>query len=118
MIEWDRYVEEYVNASFIMFSEYKFDTVRQEFDRLDEEFDRIFDNDLNEVERSESYMEFRSRTIKEEVDVLLTEPLCGTGLGIKLLQLLYIFTFVLINILQREYCPFYAIDNATALTPS
>jgi HSP20 family molecular chaperone IbpA len=75
MNDWDRYVEEWFNASYIAFSDYEFDSMKQEllvaFDKLDEEFDRTFDDDLNEFEFSKSYMEVRSETLREEVDVLL-----------------------------------------------
>jgi hypothetical protein len=71
MIEWDRYVEKWFNVSPNSFTDYGFEKMKQEFDRI---FDDDLDDDLNEVELSESYMEIRSETIREEVDILLTVP--------------------------------------------
>jgi hypothetical protein len=74
MNDWDRYLEEWFNASAIASTDYEPETMKQEltvvFDKLDEQFDRIFVDDLNEFKFSESYMEVSSETVRE-IDVLL-----------------------------------------------
>lgn len=74
MNDWDRYLEEWFNASAIASTDYESETMKQEltvvFDKLDEQFDRIFVDDLNEFKFSESYMEVSSETVRE-IDVLL-----------------------------------------------
>jgi HSP20 family protein len=73
--DWSGYVEKWFNTSSIDFADHELDTMRQElligFDKLTEEFDKIFNDDLNEFKFLESYMEVRSETVREEVDVLL-----------------------------------------------
>jgi HSP20 family protein len=74
MNDWDRYLEEWFNASAIASTDYESETMKQEltvvFDKLDEQFDRIFVDDLNEFKFKESYMEVSSETVRE-IDVLL-----------------------------------------------
>lgn len=74
MNDWNKYVEEWFSVSCTTFADDEFDIMEEElfrgFDKLTEEFDRIFNADLNE-EFSESYVEVRSATIREEVDVII-----------------------------------------------
>jgi HSP20 family molecular chaperone IbpA len=75
MKDWNRYVDEWLNASSSMvLVDDEFDIMEQElfrgFDKLTEEFDRAFNDDLNEI-FSGSNVAVRSETVLEEVQVTL-----------------------------------------------
>ncbi|MGI8831823.1 MAG: Hsp20/alpha crystallin family protein [Nitrososphaeraceae archaeon] len=75
MNDWDIYIEEWISSSSMVFVEYEFDLIKQEpsigFDKTTEDFDRIFNDELNDLEFSESYMGVSSDNVKEEVDIMM-----------------------------------------------
>lgn len=66
MNDWTRFIEKWFNESQIEFTDYECDIMKQEllgfnnFNELTEGFDRVFNNDLNGLEISDSYMRVRS----------------------------------------------------------
>jgi HSP20 family protein len=77
MSDWIRYIEKWFNEWQIEFTDYEFDIREQElllgsndFNELTEDFDRVFDDDLNELEFSESYMRVRSENVIKELILL------------------------------------------------
>ncbi len=74
MNNWSRFIEKWFNESQIAFSDYEFDVMKQElllgFNELTEDFDRVFNDDLNELEFSESYMRARSENVMKELILL------------------------------------------------
>jgi HSP20 family molecular chaperone IbpA len=74
MNDWTRFIEKWFNESQIPFADYEFDIMKQElligFDELTEDFDRVFNNDLNELEFSESYMRVRGENVRKELILL------------------------------------------------
>jgi HSP20 family molecular chaperone IbpA len=74
MNDWTRFIEKWFNESQIPFTDYEFDIMKQElligFDELTEDFDRVFNDDLNELEFSESYMRVRGENVRKELILL------------------------------------------------
>jgi HSP20 family molecular chaperone IbpA len=74
MNDWTRFIEKWFNESQIPFADYEFDIMKQElligFDELTEDFDRVFNDDLNELEFSESYMRVRGENVRKELILL------------------------------------------------
>ena len=74
MNDWTRFIEKWFNESQIAFTDYEFNIMKQElsvgFDELPEDFDRVLNDDLDELEFSESYMRIRSENVTEEVILL------------------------------------------------
>jgi HSP20 family molecular chaperone IbpA len=74
MNDWTRFIEKWFNESQIPFADYKFDIMKQElligFDELTEDFDRVFNDDLNELEFSESCMRVRGENVRKELILL------------------------------------------------
>jgi HSP20 family molecular chaperone IbpA len=70
MNDWTRIMEKWFNESQILFADYEFGVMKQElligFDKLTEDFDRVFDDDLNELEFSESCMRVRGENVRKE----------------------------------------------------
>ena len=75
MNDWDIYVEEWISRSSMAFAEYEFDLIKEEpfigFDKITEDFDRIFNDELNDLEFSGSYMDASSDNVKDEVDIIM-----------------------------------------------
>ena len=75
MNDWDIYVEEWISRSSMAFAEYEFDLIKEEpfigFDKITEDFDRIFNDELNDLEFSGSYVDTSSDNVKEEVDIIM-----------------------------------------------
>lgn len=75
MNDWDIYIEEWISSSSMAFAQYEFDLIKQEpsigFDKIIEDFDRIFNDELNDLEFSESYMGVSSDNVREEVDIIM-----------------------------------------------
>ena len=69
-----RFIEKLFNESQILFADYKFDIMKQElltgFDELTEDFDRVFNDDLNELEFSESCIRVRGENVRKELILL------------------------------------------------
>jgi HSP20 family molecular chaperone IbpA len=57
------------------FAEYEFDLIKEEpfigFDKITEDFDRIFNDELNDLEFSGSYVDTSSDNVKDEVDIIM-----------------------------------------------
>ena len=57
------------------FAEYEFVSIKQEpfvgFDKITEDFDRIFNDELNDLEFSGSYVDTSSDNVKDEVDIII-----------------------------------------------
>jgi len=74
MNDWTKFIEKWFNESQIAFSDYEFDIIKQElllgFDELTEDFDRVFNDDLNEMELSESYIRMRRENVRKELVLL------------------------------------------------
>jgi hypothetical protein len=74
MDDWTRFIEKWFNESQIAFVDYEFDVMKQElllgFNELTEDFDRVFNDDLNELEFSESYMGVRGENVRKELILL------------------------------------------------
>jgi HSP20 family molecular chaperone IbpA len=74
MNDWTRFIEKWFNESQIAFVDYEFDVMKQElllgFNELTEDFDRVFNDDLNELEFSESYMRVKSENVMKELILL------------------------------------------------
>jgi HSP20 family molecular chaperone IbpA len=77
MNNWTTFIEKWFNESQIAFSDYEFDVMKQElllgfndFNELTEDFDRVFNDDLNELEFSESYMRVKSENVMKELILL------------------------------------------------
>jgi HSP20 family molecular chaperone IbpA len=70
MNDWTRFLEKRFNELQIAFVDCEFDVMKQElllgFNELTEDFDREFNDDLNELEFSESYMKVRSKNVIKE----------------------------------------------------
>lgn len=75
MNDWDIYIEEWISSSSMAFAQYEFDLIKQEpsigFDKITEDFDRIFNDELNDLEFSDTYMGVSSDNVKEEVDIIM-----------------------------------------------
>ena len=75
MKDWDIYIEEWISRSTMAFAEYEFDLLKEEpfigFDKITEDFDRIFNNELNDLEFSGSYVDSSSDNVKDEVDIIM-----------------------------------------------
>jgi HSP20 family molecular chaperone IbpA len=69
-----RFIEKLFNESQILFADYEFDIMKQElligFDELTEDFDRVFNDDLNELEFSESCIRVRGENVRKELILL------------------------------------------------
>src|ERR671912_404400 len=77
MNDWTRFMKEWFNESQIASADYEFDIMKEElllgfndFNELTEDFDRVFDDDLNELEFSESYMRVGSENVIKELILL------------------------------------------------
>jgi HSP20 family molecular chaperone IbpA len=74
MNDWTKFIEKWFNESQIAFSDYEFDIMKQElllgFGKLTEDFDRVFNDDLNEMELSESYIRMRRENVRKELVLL------------------------------------------------
>jgi HSP20 family molecular chaperone IbpA len=74
MNDWTKFIEKWFNESQIAFSDYEFDIMKQElllgFDELTEDFDRVFNDDLNEMELSGSYIRMRRENVRKELVLL------------------------------------------------
>ena len=74
MNEWSRFIEKWFNGSQITFAGYEIDIMKQElligFDELSEDFDRVFNDDLNELEFSESSIKVRGESVRKELILL------------------------------------------------
>jgi HSP20 family molecular chaperone IbpA len=72
---WDIYIEEWISSSSMAFAQYEFDLIKQEpsigFDKITEDFDRIFNDELNDLEFSGSYVDTSSDNVKDEVDIIM-----------------------------------------------
>jgi HSP20 family molecular chaperone IbpA len=57
------------------FAEYEFDLIKEEpfigFDKITEDFDRIFNDELNDLEFSGSFVDTSSDNVKDEVDIIM-----------------------------------------------
>jgi HSP20 family molecular chaperone IbpA len=75
MNDWDIYIEEWISRSSMAFAEYEFDLIKEEpfigFDKITEDFARIFNDELNDLEFSRSYMNASSDNVKDEVDIIM-----------------------------------------------
>ena len=75
MNDWDIYIEEWISRSSVAFAEYEFDLIKEEpfigFDKITEDFDRIFNDELNDLEFSGSYVDTSSDNVKDEVDIIM-----------------------------------------------
>ena len=75
MNDWDIYIEEWISRSSMAFAEYEFDLIKEEpfvgFDKITEDFDRIFNDELNDLEFSGSYVDTSSDNVKDEVDIIM-----------------------------------------------
>ena len=75
MNDWDIYIEEWISRSSMAFAVYEFDLIKEEsfigFDKITEDFDRIFNDELNDLEFSGSYMGVSSDNVKDEVDIIM-----------------------------------------------
>jgi HSP20 family molecular chaperone IbpA len=74
MNDWTRFMERWFNESQIPFADYELDIMKQElligFDELTEDFDRVFNDDLNELEFSESCIRVRGENVRKELILL------------------------------------------------
>jgi HSP20 family molecular chaperone IbpA len=74
MNDWTKFIEKWFYESQITFTDCEFDLVEQEllagFDELTEDFDRAFNDDLKELEFSESCTRIRSENVREELILL------------------------------------------------
>jgi HSP20 family protein len=74
MNDWTRFIEKWFNESQIPFADYEFDIMKQELlielDELTEDFDRVFNDDLNELEFSESCTRVRGENVRKELILL------------------------------------------------
>ena len=74
MNDWTKFIEKWFNESQIAFSDYEFDIMKQElllgFGELTEDFDRVFNDDLNEMELSESYIRMGRENVRKELVLL------------------------------------------------
>jgi HSP20 family molecular chaperone IbpA len=74
MNDWTRIMEKWFNESQILFADYEFDIMKQELliglDKLTDDFDRVFNDDLNELEFSESCMRVRGENVRKELILL------------------------------------------------
>jgi HSP20 family molecular chaperone IbpA len=74
MNDWTRFMEKWFNESQIPFADYELDIMKQElligFDELTEDFDRVFNDDLNELEFSESCIRVRGENVRKELILL------------------------------------------------
>jgi hypothetical protein len=75
MNDWDIYIEEWISRSSMAFAEYEFDLIKEEpftgFDKMTEDFDRIFNDELNDLEFSGSYMGVSSNNVEDDVDIIM-----------------------------------------------
>lgn len=75
MNDWDIYIEEWISRSSMAFAVYEFDLIKEEsfigFDKITEDFDRIFNDELNDLEFSGSYMDVSNDNVKDEVDIIM-----------------------------------------------
>ena len=75
MNDWDIYIEEWISSTSMAFAQYEFDLIKQEpsigFDKITEDFDRIFNDELNDLEFSGSYVDTSSDNVKDEVDIIM-----------------------------------------------
>ena len=75
MNDWDIYLEEWISRSSMTFAEYEFDSIKEEpfvgFYKIMEDFDRIFNDELNDLELSGSYVDTSSDNVKDEVDIIM-----------------------------------------------
>jgi HSP20 family molecular chaperone IbpA len=75
MNDWDIYIEEWISRSSMAFAEYEFDLIKEEpfigFDKITEDFDRIFNDELNDLEFSGSFVDTSSDNVKDEVDIIM-----------------------------------------------
>ena len=75
MNDWDIYIEEWISRSSMAFAEYEFDFIKEEpfigFEKITEDFDRIFNDELNDLELSGSYIGVSSNDVKDEVDIIM-----------------------------------------------
>jgi HSP20 family molecular chaperone IbpA len=74
MNDWTRFIEKWFNESQITLADYEVDIMKQElligFDELTEDFDRVFNDDLNELEFSESCITVRGENASKELILL------------------------------------------------
>jgi HSP20 family molecular chaperone IbpA len=79
MNDWTRFIEKWFNESQTTFTDYEFDLMKQEllvgFDELTEDFDRVFNDDLKELEFSESCTRIRSENVREEENIKVVSQL-------------------------------------------
>jgi HSP20 family molecular chaperone IbpA len=75
MNDWDIHIEEWISRSSMAFAVYEFDLMKEEpfigFDKITEDFDRIFNEELNDLEFSGSYMGVSSNNVEDEVDIIM-----------------------------------------------
>jgi HSP20 family molecular chaperone IbpA len=75
MNDWDIYIEEWISRSSMAFAEYEFDLIKEEpfigFDKITEDLDRIFNDELNDLEFSGSFVDTSSDNVKDEVDIIM-----------------------------------------------
>jgi hypothetical protein len=75
MNDWDIYIEEWISRSSMAFAVYEFDLMKEEsfigFDKITEDFDRIFNDELNDLEFSGSYMGVSSNNVEDDVDIIM-----------------------------------------------
>jgi HSP20 family molecular chaperone IbpA len=75
MNDWDIYIEEWISRSSMAFAEYEFDLIKEEpfigFDKITEDFNRIFNDELNDLEFSGSFVDTSSDNVKDEVDIIM-----------------------------------------------
>jgi HSP20 family molecular chaperone IbpA len=75
MNDWDIYIEEWISRSSMAFAENEFDLIKEEpfigFDKITEDFNRIFNDELNDLEFSGSFVDTSSDNVKDEVDIIM-----------------------------------------------
>jgi HSP20 family molecular chaperone IbpA len=74
---WNRQIERWID----IFSDDEPDQMRLElvrdFDNLAKKFYTVFDDDLNGIESSESYLDFRSETFREDTEIVVIDNYSG-----------------------------------------
>jgi HSP20 family molecular chaperone IbpA len=70
MNDWNRFIEKRFNKSQIAFTDYEFNIMKQELLIDFEDFDRVFDDDLNELELSESCVRVKCENVRKELILL------------------------------------------------
>lgn len=75
MNNWTRFIEKWFNESQIAFTDYEFNIMKQEMSVGFDELTEDFDNDVDELEFSESYIRIRSENVTEVILLHSSYPL-------------------------------------------